>query len=276
MANRFNKKRVFITGASSGIGEALAKAFADEGAKVALAARRADRLRAVRNQIVESGGEAIACACDVTDAASIRRAVIRAVTVFGGIDVAVANAGFAVGGRFVKLSTEDFRRQFETNVFGVIDTVYAVLPHLRKTKGRLVIVSSIAGRIGYPAASAYCASKFAVCGLAEALYVELAELGVSVTCVLPGFVRTEIGKVDRYGKLRANRRDPLPSWLAASPESVAKEIVTAVARRQFEVVVTGHGKAIAAVGRYFPRLVRGAQRLGAKELIHQIDRAFRD
>lgn len=243
---------------------------------MALAARRADRLRAVRTEIVESGGQAITCTCDVTDAVSIRRAVTRTVSAFGGIDVAVANAGFAVGGRFMKLSTEDFRRQFETNVFGVIDTIYAVLPHLRKARGRLVIVSSIAGRIGYPAASAYCASKFAVCGLAEALYVELAEAGVSVTCVLPGFVRTEIGKVNKYGKLRAERRDPLPSWLAASPEAVAKEIVLATARRQFEAVVTGHGKAIAVVGRYFPHLVRGAQRLGAKDLIDQIDRAFRD
>ena len=135
MAGRFQGSSVFITGASSGIGEALARAFALEGARLALAARRLERLESVRQELMPAAAEVLAVPCDVTSRPSLDAAVAQTAEAFGGIDVAVANAGFGVTGFFQDLSTADFRRQFETNVFGLLDTVYAVLPHVRASKG---------------------------------------------------------------------------------------------------------------------------------------------
>ena len=121
MSGRFAGKSVFITGASSGIGAELALAFAREGARVGLAARRLERLEEVKARVEALGGTAVTVACDVTQRASVDAAVARVAEAFGGIDVAVANAGFGVGGLFVQVDTDGFRRQFDTNVFGVID-----------------------------------------------------------------------------------------------------------------------------------------------------------
>lgn len=271
MAARFKGKVAFVTGASSGIGAAVAKLLAAEGARVALAARRADRLRALATQIREDGGTALVCTCDVTDRKSIDRAVARTINHFRRIDVVVANAGFFVSGLFEKLNTSDFRRQFETNFFGVVDTISATLPYLKKTKGRLAIVSSVAGRIATPAASAYCSSKFALNGLAETLYLELARLQISVTLVLPGFVATEIGQVNNEGVFDPGKESPIPSWLAVSPEDAASEVVDAIYRRRFEAVISAHGKLFAAVGRYFPHMTRFSQRLGANQVIGVVE-----
>ncbi|MBM3290605.1 MAG: SDR family NAD(P)-dependent oxidoreductase, partial [Candidatus Hydrogenedentes bacterium] len=232
MGARFSGKSVFVTGASSGIGEALARAFAAEGACVTLAARRADRLRKIQREILSEGGEAAVATCDVTNRVSINRAVARAVKKYRRIDIVVANAGIPVNGRFAKLDTVDFRRAFDTNFFGVVDTVYATLPYLKKTRGRLAIVTSILGRLPAPGASAYCASKFAACGLAESLYHELAEYGISVTNVLPGFVNTEIGYVAHDGSVDPKRKNLIPEWLAAGPDAAAAEILRAVRARK--------------------------------------------
>ncbi|NUM53355.1 MAG: SDR family NAD(P)-dependent oxidoreductase [Candidatus Hydrogenedentes bacterium] len=275
MAARFSGKAVFITGASSGIGAALAKRFAAEGARVALAARRTGLLRKVQREIAAEGGDAIAVTCDVTSPVSIKRAVARVVKTYRRLDVVVANAGMPVNGRFTTLDTADFRRQFDTNFFGVVDTIYATLPHLRKTRGRLAIVTSIAGRLPLPGGSAYCASKFAACGLAECLYHEFSEFGVSVTNVLPGFVNTEIGYVKRNGSIDRAKPNTIPEWLAAGADQAAAEMLDAIHARKAEVVLTAHGKLIEAVGRYFPRLTRLGQRLAAKEVMHILERGAR-
>ncbi len=256
MARRFEGKAIFITGASSGIGAALALEFGREGGRVVLAARRRDRLNAVRDQVRSMGAEAISVKCDVTDRGSIDEAVAGAVEAFAGLDVAVANAGFGVSGRFEALTTADYRRQFDTNVFGVIDTIYAVLPHLKASRGRLGVVSSVLGRLGAPTTSAYCASKFALCGLAESLYYELGELGIDVTCINPGVVASEFRSVDNDGVYHADRKDSAPRWLCRPTDKAAREIVRAIHRGQFEAVITGHGKMMAFAARHFPRSVR--------------------
>lgn len=256
MTRRFSDKTVFITGASSGIGAALARAFAREGARVAMAARNEDRLREVAAGIEAEGGRALTLSCDVTDRARIDAAVAQTVETFGGIDVAVANAGFGVSGRFDSLTTDDFRRQFDTNVFGVIDTIYAVLPALKASRGRLGIVSSVLGLTGSPTTSAYCASKFALNGLAESLWYELAGDGVSVTCIMPGVVESNFRRVDRYGALHPDRPESAPSWIVVPADDAARAIVRALYRRKFDAVITGHGKAIAKIHQHFPRTVR--------------------
>lgn len=263
MAGLFRGKVVFITGASSGIGAACALEFAREGAQLALAARRLERLEGICREVNALGGEALALACDVRERASIDAAVGEALRRFGRLDVVLANAGFGVGGPVTRLDTSDFRRQFDTNVFGVFDTVFAALPHLIEQKGRLGIVGSVSGRLGTPGTAPYSASKFAVVGFAESIYYDLAPLGVSVTCINPGFVASEIRSINNTGEFVGNP-DPVPRFLVVPAEKAARQMVRALYRRQAELIVTGHGKAAVFMGRHFPRTVRFAIRLATK------------
>ena len=266
MAGRFQGSSVFITGASSGIGEALARAFALEGARLALAARRLERLESVRQELIPAAAEVLAVPCDVTSRPSLDAAVAQTAEAFGGIDVAVANAGFGVTGFFQDLSTADFRRQFETNVFGLLDTVYAVLPHVRASKGRLALISSVSRRVGSPASSPYVASKFAVTGLAESIYYDLRADGVSVTCIEPGFVESKIRMTDNAGRFHEDWNDPVPPWLVVPRDRAARAIVSAIYKRKPEAVITGHGKLAVWSARHFPRTVRFIQRQAVQRM----------
>jgi short-subunit dehydrogenase len=253
--NRFAGKVVLITGASSGIGAGLAREFARKGAAVALLARRAERLRALAGEIRGAGGHALAIPCDVTREGDLERAVALTVSGLGPIDVAVANAGFGVVGPFAKLRLDDYRRQFETNVFGVLRTAYATLDELCRSHGTLVIVGSVSGYLAAPSASPYAMSKFAVRALADALRGELAPRGVSVVLITPGFVVSEIRRVDNRGRLRADSPDPVPRWLRMPTQRAARAIVRAVAGRRRELIITRHGKLAVFLARHTPRVL---------------------
>jgi short-subunit dehydrogenase len=263
---RFVGSVVFITGASSGIGAALAREFAREGADVVLAARRVDRLEALSAEIAKTGRRTLALACDVTRDGDLERAVDRTRAAFGKLDVVVANAGFGVAGALERLSVEDYRRQFETNVFGVLRTVYASLDDLKKTRGRLVLIGSVSGHVGVPGSSAYAMSKFAVHGLAGALGHELAPYGVAVTLISPGFVESEIRQVDNRGVWHAEASGrPLPPSIVMATPTAARKIVSAVARRRREVVITGFGKAAVLLQRHLPGVLAATiRRFGIK------------
>ncbi len=253
---RFVGQAVLITGASSGIGAALAHQFAAEGADVALLARRRDRLEALAAEIQKTGHRAAVIACDVSRNGDLERAAGEARAAFGKIDVVVANAGFGVVGPLDTLSLEDYRRQLETNLFGVLRTVYATLEDLKRTRGRLVLVGSVSGHLGVPGSTAYTMSKFAVRGLAQSLGHELAAYGVAVTLISPGFVESELAQVDNRGVYRpAARRRPIPRLIVMSAERAARRIVTAVARRRRETVITGFGKVAVFLQRHVPWLV---------------------
>ena len=262
---RFQGQVVLITGASSGIGAALAREFAAEGATLVLAARRRDRLEALASELEGKGTRALALTCDVTAEDDLAAVVGKIEEEFGHLDVVVANAGFGVLGRFEKLSLQDFQRQFDTNVFGVLRTALAALPSLKKSKGRLVLIGSVSGHISAPQASPYSMSKYAVRALAEALYAELGPLGVSVTLISPGFVATEIQNVDNQGRYREGGKDRVPAWLKMSAEKAARQIVRAVAGRKREKVITLHGKLFVALDRFLPGLIpRFFRRLGKR------------
>ncbi len=254
MAQRFKNQTAFVTGASSGIGAALACALAREGASVGLAARRLDKLEEVRRRIEDAGGRALAVACDVTDAESIKRAVDLVAETFGGIDIAVANAGIVITEDFEYLDTADFRRMFDTNFFGVIDTIYAALPYLKKSHGRLGIISSIMGQIAAPMDTAYCATKFALGGLAGSLYYELPK-GISVTVILPLLVESEICHSDRSA-LGPDSKERTPTFLVTPADRAARGMVRALYKRRFEAVVPAYGGLIAFSSRHFPFLFR--------------------
>jgi short-subunit dehydrogenase len=258
--SRFAGHAVLITGASSGIGAALAREFAGQGADLCLLARRRDRLTAVAAEVERLGRRALALAADVTIDGDVERAVAATLAAFGRVDVVVANAGFGVVGLVERLALEDYRRQFETNVFGVLRTVHASLAALKASRGRLAIIGSVAGYVATPGASPYAMSKFAVRGLAAALSYELAPARVSVTLVVPGYVQSEIRRVDNAGVFRPEAREPVPAPLIMPAPRAARQIVRAIGHRRREVVITGHGKVGVFAQRHAPWLVAAAIR----------------
>jgi short-subunit dehydrogenase len=252
----FTGRVALVTGASSGIGAALARELARQGAAVVLFARREERLRELAAAISRDGGRALAIAGDVTRRDDLDRAVAAARAAFGRLDVAVANAGFGVSGVLERLTVDDYRRQFEVNVFGVLHTIYATLPDLEATRGTLAIVGSVVGHVAPPGNSPYTMSKFAVRALADALRPELAPHGVAVVHVAPGFVASEIRLHDRHDRPRAEARDPVPAWLVMPAETAARQIARAIARRRRELVLTFHGKLALFLDRFAPFLLR--------------------
>ena len=248
--------RVFITGASSGIGAALAREFARRGARVVLASRNLSRLEAVRDGIRLKGGWAEAALCDVRQDRSVEQAIDFAVGALGGLDVVVANAGFGVVGPVEGLAIADFERQFATNVFGVLRTVKAAILHLKASRGVLAITGSVSGYLAVPGSAPYSMSKFAVRALAESLRGELRPFGVAVVLLSPGFVESNIRRVDNQGMLHPDASDPAPPFLVMPAEKAARVMVRAILRRRPEVVITGHGKVVVFLARHFPRLVR--------------------
>lgn len=250
-------KVVVITGASSGIGEELARQWVAQGYGVALFARRLDKLKALEfelNQIVPKSARAFVC--DVSNSESVRAAsasVVEWCTESNAkVHGVVANAGFGVAGKVEELAVEDFRRQFETNVFGVLETFYAFKDALVQSKGFFAIVGSVNSFLSLPTAAAYCMSKFSVRAFAEALKYEMEPRGVSVTLICPGFVKTEIRKVNNQGQFRIEAKDPVPEWLMMSASLAARKVISAVHRKKSLEIITFHGKVMVWLERHFP------------------------
>lgn len=193
-------KVVVVTGASSGIGEATARLFAHKGAKVVLAARRADRLRYLEQELTGNGGagRALAVECDVTDRESVHAMVDEVASVFGPVDVLVNNAGVMPLSPIEALREDDWAQMVNVNINGVLHCTAACLPHMTKEHdgsprgGHIVNVSSVAGRRVFPNAAVYCGTKFFVHAFSEGLRAELFRKGVRVTVVAPGIVETEL------------------------------------------------------------------------------------
>jgi short-subunit dehydrogenase len=257
----FDGKSVLITGASSGIGEELAWQLAQAGAQLTLTARREDVLEALARRIAAAGRTPpLVSRCDVTVDGDLERAVAESTRRWGKLDVVVANAGFGVVGALRDLSVGDYRRQFETNVFGVLRTIYAALPEIEKARGNVVIVGSVAGWTSSPNASPYAMSKFALRALADAIAPELHLRGVTVTLISPGFVASNIRRVDNAGALHAGAADPVPAWIVMPTDLAVRQMLRAVARGKQEVIVTSHGKLLVAIERFMPWLSRAIRR----------------
>ena len=257
----FKDKSVLITGASSGIGEELALQLSQAGAHLTLTARRRELLDQLAQKISAAGHTTpLVVVADVTRDGDVENAVAESVHKWGKLEVVVANAGFGVVGPFEKLSLEDYRRQFETNVFGVIRTLYAALPELRKTRGHIAITGSVAGWGATPGASPYAMSKFAVRALANSISPELALSGVRVTLISPGFVASNIRRVDNRGAFHAGAREPIPAWIIMPTPKACRQILYAIARGKREAIITGHGKALVVIERFAPWVIRAAGR----------------
>ena len=193
---KFERKVIWITGASSGIGEALAKNFTACGARVVLSARNEAELQRVRQECIDAGASADAVQIlplDVVDYPAMPAAVAAVIENFGRIDMLINNAGMSQRSFFLDTDMEVYRTMLEVNVLGQIALTKLVLPVMvEQGSGHLVVTASVAGKVGAPLRTGYCAAKHAVMGFFDALRTEVAYLGVRVSTVVPGFIRTNI------------------------------------------------------------------------------------
>ena len=263
---RISESRILVTGASQGIGKALAQSAAARGAKVLAVARSDQLLHELAEQVRSQGGTLETVAADITSPADRQRMVEAARQHFGGLDILVNNAGIGATGHFVEVSPERLRKIMEVNFFGITETVRAFLPLLRAgNRPAIVNISSIAGKRGIPARSEYSASKFAVQGFSEALRAELAKDGIDVLVVCPGLTATNFSK----NMLEQKARMPVDHLRGMKPEKVAAAVLHAIERGRHEVCLTWQGKLLVFVSRFLPRL---ADRIAARR-VHQL---FRD
>lgn len=243
MSAAFAGKTVVVTGASEGIGAELARQLAAPGVKLALAARTAERLERVAAEVRERGATALAVPADVGVEADCERLVARAAGELGGIDVLVNNAG--VSGHALLEEVTDFgwyEDMMRVNFFGSLWCTRHALPHLRRSRGLVVGVSSLAGKQGVPGRTAYSASKFAVTGFFEALRIELAGSGVDVTVVYPGVVATRLREVGYGADGRPRGVSGLDETHAMPVEACARTIRDAMIGRKREVVMTAKAR----------------------------------
>jgi short-subunit dehydrogenase len=218
----FANQVAVVTGASSGIGWALAKELARAGCKVGLVARRRENLQALADEITAAGGAAVAAAADVGDRAQTAAALKEVAARLGPVDLLVANAGVGMPTLPDPMNVGDVEAMFRVNVLGVVYAIEAVLPEmLRRGQGHLAAVSSLGSYKGLPGESGYCASKAAVNVFMEGLRIQLRERGIAVTTICPGFIQTPMTAVNKFH---------MP-WLMQADEA-ARRIVRALGRRR--------------------------------------------
>lgn len=239
-ADSFRDKAAIITGASSGIGKALALQLAREGAWVVLAARNAGRLQALSEECRALGGKAEAVPTDVAEDAQCKALVARARETFGRIDMLINNAGVSVVGRFDELpDLRLFHYAMGVNFFSALSCCHYALPHLLATKGRIVNVSSLGGLLAIPYNTSYCASKFALQGFSDSLRMDLTDSGVGVTVISPYWVVTEFHEhyLDMDGKEKGPSGRKVYTEKMMTAEKCARIILEAARRRKREVLM---------------------------------------
>jgi short-subunit dehydrogenase len=235
-------KTILITGASSGIGEALAVEFGRRGASVGLLARRAEVLREVAGKVEAAGGRALAVAVDVRDAGAVKSAVAKVVESFGRIDVLIANAGKGETTLAREFDIEVATQVLSVNLLGAMNSVAAVLPEMiERGAGQIVAVSSLAAYRGFPGSGAYCASKAALSTFFESLRVELRPRNIYVTTIHPGFIDTPMTR---------GRNQKMPFLQDAT--RAAQLMIRAIEARRRTYAFPWQLAGLARVGRWLP------------------------
>lgn len=231
---------IWITGASSGIGEALAKEYARRGASLILSARRTSELERVRTACGLNERTCLILPLDVADHASIPSAVATAVLWKGSVDVVVNNAGISQRSRAVETRLDVEKALFDVNYFGTVELTRHLLPHFLERKGgHIVVISSVVGKLGTPIRTSYAASKHALHGYFDSLRAELAGTGISVSLVCPGYIRTEVSvnavgpDGSKYGKMDVNQLKGM------DPDVFARKAVKALEKKKPEIWIGG-------------------------------------
>jgi short-subunit dehydrogenase len=256
-------KRMLITGASQGIGYALAVAAARRGVGIVAAARSAELLNELAAEVRATGGQIVTVTADVCDPAGRGAMFAAAQTQFGGLDVLVNNAGIGATGHFMETHPDTLRQIFEVNVFAAGEMIREGLPLLKKGNQPLIVnISSVFGRRGYPARSLYSASKFALQGLSDAIRAELSKEGVGVLVVNPGLTQTNFSQ----NMLERSARISLDHQRGSTPEQVAEATLKAIAADKPELTLTLNGKLLVLVNRFVPWLFELFARKKIREL----------
>ena len=242
-ASPFFENVIIITGASVGIGREMAFQLAEQGAWLALAARRADQLEQVAEECRQRGARAIAVATDVADEAQCAALIEASVAEYGRIDTLVNNAGITMTARFDEMkSLEPFDTVMRVNYLGSVYCTHYALPHLKKSKGRIVGVASLTGKFGVPERTGYAASKHAMAGLFDSLRIELVGSGVTVTMVYPGYVATGVRRQGLGADGQPAGHDRTRGSEIMQVDTCARLIIKAAARRRRQLVMTVQAK----------------------------------
>lgn len=269
MKEKLDRQVVIVTGASAGIGEATAKWLAREGATVVLAARRKARLDQLKKEIEASGGSALAIEADITSEEDRQRIVLETMSAFGRIDALVNNAGYGQRGPIEIVPIEAIRRNFETNLFSLIALTQLVIPIMRNQGGgKIVNVSSVAGRIARPLSSVYDATKHALEAISDGMRGELAPFGIKVVVIEPGFIITEfLGVANEVSREVIEQESPYAASIeglsasfqrlrkmAGAPDDIAELIVKALTSDNPRLRYAGprHARLAIALKRWLP------------------------
>jgi NAD(P)-dependent dehydrogenase (short-subunit alcohol dehydrogenase family) len=251
----FRKKTILITGGSSGIGKATALRLAQSGAQIALAARNREALEQVRAEIEQAGAAALVVPTDVTDAEQVRNAVEATVTRFGKLDILLASAGLSMRAYFEGSQLDAMERVMRVNFFGTLYATHFALPHVKKTHGSLVAVSSLTGKRGIPSYAVYGASKFAIQGLYESLRLELIPDGVHVGVVSPAFVDTPL----RTNVLGPDGKPwavpPPPPFRVWPVEKCVDRIVRLIVKRKRQTLIPWHAGPLLVIDEMLGRVI---------------------
>lgn len=246
-------KVIVITGASSGIGKACAEVYANKGARVVLAARSAEKLESLHKSI--GPDRSLVVATDVKHEDQCRILIEKAIEKFGRIDILVNNAGISMRAMFSELDISVIRELIETNFFGTVYCTRFAMPHLLKSQGSVVAVSSISGKSPIPGRTGYCASKYAMEGFMESLRIENRKTGVHVLVARPGFTESNIRKTALNEKGHAQGESPREESSMMKAEEVAEAIEIAILRRKREITLTSLGKLILFLYKFVPWFV---------------------
>jgi short-subunit dehydrogenase len=257
---------MLITGASGGIGRCLAEQAARAGARLLLAARSADKLEELSGRLRARGAEVITVACDLAVDADRRRLVQTAAESWDKLDILVNNAGIGSWGHFIDSSEAILRQVMEVNFFAPAELIRLTLPLLRRGRQPAVVnISSRCGRRGLPAWPEYSASKFALCGLTEALRGEMARYDIDVLLVVPGLTGSDMP----HNLLRTEGRMPIRFERGMTPEYVAEQILLAIRKNRAETVLGADARRLLTANRFFPSLVDWLTRRRIRQLYQE-------
>ena len=255
MRNFLNDKVIIITGASSGIGEAMAREYAVLGAKIVMAARRGDKLERIAQEIEAQGGKVAYAVCDVTKEEECKHLVEVAIERFGRIDVMICNAGLSMRALFDDCDLSVLHRLMNVNFWGTANCTKYALPYLQKSRGSLVGISSVAGIHGLPCRTGYSASKYAMTGFLDTIRIENLKKGVHVMTACPGFTASNV----RFSALTADGTQqgatPRNEAKMMTPERVAHLVARGIKRRKRLCLMEWEGRMTHLLKKFFPGLV---------------------
>ena len=247
-----NEKVVIITGASSGIGEALAMAYAQEGVRLVLAARNIAKLKEIGSMLSDKGIETLLVRTDVSIEEECKLLIAKTIERFGKIDILINNAGISMRALFKDVKLEVVHRLMDVNFWGAVYMTKYALPYLLESKGSIVGVSSIAGFKGLPGRTGYSASKFALQGFLEVLRIENLKTGLHVMIAAPGFTASNIRNTALAADGSQQGESPRDENKMMSSDEVAQHIIKAIHKRKKMLILSSQGKLTVWLNKFFP------------------------